>query len=298
MTKQCFAKISFFVTIILFHPVFFQTPSRVTSHPSYCIAFLLSPFLSYKLSAYIVALSKDRFDGIDDARKKNARRFWLGDLDFYFLYWPATTREGAFAFVQGSKRKAERMYSRWGRTLAARPHSPSVKRTGEIKRLLRHAWFRCDIILPPGSTTSLFSNSTAFLALLVLSRPLVAFNALPTLHRCLDNGWTCYRPENARWERREGGARRRETEGGERRAKEIHNGNFFFRGFCGENTVTQWHARKEVRYLKRPGTFLGSFSHSRRLSPRTLLISLARSWHADEAHLSTAYHENTFANHV
>lgn len=96
----------------------------------------------------------------------------------------------------------------------------------------------------------------------------------------------------------ERGEKQREAEEG---WKEIHDGNFFFRGFCGENTVTQWHAKegsalfKEARDISKFSLPLPSGD------PRTLLllISLARSWHADAARLSTRrITRNTFANHV
>lgn len=134
--------------------------------------------------------------------------------------------------------------------------------------ILRYA-FRCDIILPVNSTT-LFS--------FVSYPPSLSVPPFPLHRRDPDDGWTRYKPENVRRFLEER-ATRRERKKKEGWLTEIHDENFFFRGFCGKNTVTQWHARKEVRYLKRPGIFPSSQSaiHD---AVSSLILWFAQFWHA------------------
>ena len=129
-----------------FHPIFSHPhPSRYLT-PGLLLPFLLSPFLPYKPSACIVALSKDRFDGDDDdgngddsdVGRKHLRRSSLAWVWIFLIFSVLTRRRKALLLSLASRRKKENRRSKQRRCIRdeGRSHpSPNlVKHTGEIKR--------------------------------------------------------------------------------------------------------------------------------------------------------------------
>lgn len=167
-------------------------------------------------------------------------------------------------------------------TLSSFPQPCKTYRWNKTALRRRRVWFRCDIILPPSSTTSFsYDFSSAFLNPCA-PHPLLSMVRTPPLHHTND-GWICCRPESV--DSRGGSERerrRREVDGGDPRRK-----LFLPRVLRGKhgNPVT----REEVRYLKRPEIFRSSVIFT--VSFHIRVSTTAR------AMVTNAIHrENTFAN--
>lgn len=116
-------------------PRFFSTPRLVSPRTRAIVTafFLLSPFLPYRPSACIAALSKDRFnsngdedDDVDDVKRKNSCRSGPG-MDFPFIFRidsPGERKEAlAFEGAEGKEEQEERMYEGAMRGRGPRPSS-------------------------------------------------------------------------------------------------------------------------------------------------------------------------------
>jgi len=184
-------------------------------------------------------------------RKTYVAPLWPGyRFSLYFSYWLEGEKmrwfslgwereRGGRGAKENREKQAERIYLQ-RRKISPLCYDlvlPSTRKTYRWNKTAlrrRRVWFRCDIILPPSSTTSFSYNfSSAFLnpcAPHLL--PHLSMVRTPLLHHTND-GWICCRPENVRWVSEE---RAKGREGEEKWMAEIHDGNFFFCGFCAGKT--------------------------------------------------------------
>jgi len=184
------------------------------------------------------------------------------DMNFPFIFRIDSPRGGddTFEFEDAEGREGKKTASVSVSAMKERTSPFAASTSPSLQPCKTYRWinntilcyaFRCDIIFPVKFDDFVllrFLPSLAFRCLLFL----------PHLAEIQTTG------EPVIGRRTYGGFSRRERQGGREKKEgwltEIHDENFFFRGFCGKNTVTQWHARKEVRYLKRPGIFPSSQS--------------------------------------